>query len=132
MKTCAICLFCFLLFLAPPALGNDWGPWEIQEKIINSRDESPTGFGPLKMSVRFFQKFISPVDGARCPMYPTCSTYALQALKKHGPFIGTMMTVDRLFHETDPREHKHPVRIGERTRFFDPVENNDFWWAPRN
>jgi hypothetical protein len=60
-------------------------------------------------------------------MYPTCSAYARQALARHGPWLGALLTVDRLLHETDPREHRHPIRVGDWVRFYDPVENNDFW-----
>ncbi|NIQ95790.1 MAG: membrane protein insertion efficiency factor YidD [Desulfuromonadales bacterium] len=114
-----------LCLLLPPAASAEWGPWEAPVKP--ARDD-PKQLSVLRYGVRFFQKYISPVDGPRCPMAPTCSAYALQALDKHGPVIGTMMTVDRLFHESDPREHRHPVNSGGRIRFYDPLENNDFWF----
>lgn len=82
---------------------------------------------PLRAAVRFFQTFISPVDGPRCRMYPTCSGYALQALDRHGPLLGTLLTVDRLLHEGSPEEHRHPVEVGGRLRYHDPLGNNDFW-----
>lgn len=116
----------------PASAGEPWGPWDEPDRSSPSRQrERGDDFHLLRRGVRFFQRFISPVDGPRCPMYPTCSAYALQALEKHGPLIGTMMTVDRLLHETDDREHRHPVRIGDRLRYADPVENNDFWFARR-
>ena len=85
--------------------------------------------GPLLWLVRGFQGFISPVDGDRCAMYPTCSGYSVDALKKHGPFMGFILTADRVMHETDehlfaPGIIKHGVY-----RVYDPVERNDFWWA---
>lgn len=110
---------------APAAAGDDWGPWETPKEAAPPAAEA--GLSPLQAGVRLFQRFISPVDGPRCRMYPTCSAYALQALDKHGPLLGTLLTVDRLLHESDPREHRHPVRVGGRVRFYDPVEKNDFW-----
>ena len=92
---------------------------------------APAAAGPLDATVRFFQRYIYPVDGPRCRMYPTCSAYALQAIDKHGPLVGGIMAVDRLLHESDPGEHRHPVRLGGRIRFHDPVEDNDFWFAER-
>ncbi|MFW6387601.1 MAG: membrane protein insertion efficiency factor YidD [Thermodesulfobacteriota bacterium] len=82
---------------------------------------------PLVQGVRFFQKFISPVDSPRCPMYPTCSTYALQALRRHGPVLGSFLTVDRLLHETSPEEQTIPLEGFERIRYYDPLDANDFW-----
>lgn len=115
------------------ASAAEWGPWQAGDNPANAaRAESrPEGQGLLRGGIRFFQKYISPVDGPRCPMVPTCSAYALQALEEHGPLLGTMMTVDRLLHETDRREHRHPVQTGDRVRYRDPLENNDFWFADR-
>lgn len=91
------------------------------------RAESSSKLNPLVQGVRFFQKFISPVDSPRCPMYPTCSTYALQALHRHGPVLGSFITVDRLLHETSPEEQSIPLEGFERTRYYDPLNANDFW-----
>lgn len=120
-------LIAALLFAlaAPATAGDGWGPWETPANAAPPAAE--VGLAPLKAGVRFFQRFISPVDGPRCRMYPTCSAYALQALDRHGPLLGTMLTIDRLLHESDPREHRRPVRVDGRVRFYDPVENNDFW-----
>jgi len=126
MRRVAACLLLWFAF-APPLFADDWGPWETQEsrKVVAKGSED---FHPLKWGIRFFQRYISVVDGPRCPMTPTCSTYALQALDKHGVAMGTFMTVDRLYHESNPREHRHPVPYADRVRFFDPLENNDFWF----
>ena len=47
-------------------------------------------------SVRFYQKWISPVDGPRCNFSPTCSRFGYEAVHDHGPFLGVVMTADRL------------------------------------
>lgn len=85
----------------------------------------------LAGALHIFISTISEVDGERCPMYPTCSSYALQAVRKHGPVIGFFMTADRLIHESDEMNQAPLIRSGETTRFFDPVEANDFWWNSR-
>ena len=48
--------------------------------------------------VRFYQYAISPVFGGRaaCRFTPTCSQYAVEALKKYGPIKGGWLTVKRL------------------------------------
>jgi hypothetical protein len=73
-------------------------------------------------------RHISAVDGQRCPSEPTCSSYSAQAFKKHGFFIGWVMTVDRLIHEADEGRLSPLVRRDGEVKIFDPVKNNDFWW----
>jgi len=81
--------------------------------------------------LRFFQEYISPVDGDRCPSYPTCSQYAQEAVRKHGALIGLVMTFDRLIHESDETRRAPLIRAGDSYRYYDPVENNDFWWTKK-
>lgn len=77
--------------------------------------------------IKFFQNVISPVDGDRCPMSPTCSEYGIQALKKHGPFLGFVMIADRLIHERDEMKYTPRAIVNGMWRYYDPVDNNDFW-----
>ncbi|HKK01591.1 MAG TPA: membrane protein insertion efficiency factor YidD [Desulfuromonadales bacterium] len=128
MRLIILVLLSFALWSAPAA-GATWGPWEPPAAKAASSTGTSGDHNALTWGVRFFQRYISPVDGPRCPMYPTCSAYSLQALHRHGPFIGAMMTVDRLFHENDPEEHRSPVLKYGHRRYFDPVSNNDFWFA---
>jgi hypothetical protein len=91
-----------------------------------------SGFSPALQLLSLYKNHISPVDGKRCPSYPSCSSYAEQALKKHGFVRGWMMTVDRLIHEGDEETSVSPLVIVDgEAKIFDPVENNDFWWYPR-
>lgn len=84
---------------------------------------------PLLWLVNLYKDHISPLDGDRCPSFPTCSSYSVQAMEKHGLFIGWMMTVDRLIHEGQEETKVSPVAYYEgKWRIFDPVQNNDFWW----
>ena len=117
-----------LLFLgAFPAIATaaDWGPWEAT--ATQQQRTSKTEINPLDQAVRTFQKYISPIDGARCPMYPTCSAYSRQALHKHGALLGIFMTADRLMHEGDPIEQQEPINKWGHRRYFDPLKHNDFW-----
>jgi putative membrane protein insertion efficiency factor len=42
----------------------------------------------LVVVIRAYQYFISPMLGARCKYYPSCSAYTLEAIKVHGPLKG--------------------------------------------
>ena len=93
------------------------------------RGES-VGFNPALWLVNLYRDHVSPIDGDRCPSLPTCSSYSVQAMQKHGFFLGWMMTVDRLLHEGQEETKVSPVVYHEgKWRIFDPVQSNDFWWS---
>ena len=50
----------------------------------------------LILPVRFYQRFISPLLGNRCRFAPSCSQYAMEALRVHGVFRGTALAVWRI------------------------------------
>ena len=51
---------------------------------------------PLIALVRFYQLCISPLKPPTCRFTPTCSSYAIEALRKHGPLRGLYLTLRRL------------------------------------
>ena len=50
----------------------------------------------LILPIRFYQKFISPLTPPLCRYTPTCSQYAVEALRKHGPLKGMYLAVRRI------------------------------------
>ena len=46
--------------------------------------------------IRFYQRWISPALPARCKYYPTCSAYAILAIRSKGVFIGSALAFWRL------------------------------------
>jgi len=50
----------------------------------------------LVMLVRFYQRFIGPGLPKACRFYPSCSSYAVEALTRHGAARGSWLTVRRL------------------------------------
>lgn len=46
--------------------------------------------------VRTYQRFISPLFPPRCKYYPTCSSYAVEAIRVHGPWRGMALAGWRL------------------------------------
>ncbi|MBU2226603.1 MAG: membrane protein insertion efficiency factor YidD [Proteobacteria bacterium] len=78
--------------------------------------------------VRFYQRFLAPHWGRRCSYYPSCSNYALLAIRKHGALVGSIMTFDRLQHESNEARYSPLIRTGSEIRVYDPLENNDYWW----
>ncbi len=50
----------------------------------------------LIVPIRFYQKYISPLKPATCRFTPSCSQYAIEAIRKHGPFKGLALAVWRI------------------------------------
>lgn len=51
---------------------------------------------PFVLAIRFYQLAISPWLPPSCRYTPTCSQYAIEALRKHGLFRGLALTLSRL------------------------------------
>jgi putative membrane protein insertion efficiency factor len=51
---------------------------------------------PFVFLIKIYQFLISPIIGKNCRFNPTCSSYALEALKKHGLFLGMYYSIIRI------------------------------------
>ena len=50
----------------------------------------------VSLPIRFYRVVFSPLVGHGCRFHPTCSAYAMEALRKHGGIKGTWLTLRRL------------------------------------
>lgn len=46
--------------------------------------------------IKLYKKLISPLFPNSCRFYPTCSSYSIEALEKHGFFCGSWLSVKRI------------------------------------
>lgn len=106
------------------------GPATVESSHSRVVSRQPLAYPAVTLDayLRFFQRVISPVDGARSNMYPTGSDYSRRVFRKHGALLGIVMTTERLMHEGNevivaPRIKKHGI-----WRVYDPVAANDWWW----
>lgn len=44
----------------------------------------------------FYQRFVSPLTAPACRFYPSCSEYALQAIKRYGLWRGLWLSLRRI------------------------------------
>jgi len=65
----------------------------------------------LVFTVRAYQVLLSPLFGPCCRFYPSCSDYAILAIRRHGPFRGSLLALTRLL-------RCHPLNPGG----YDPVK----------
>lgn len=52
--------------------------------------------GLFLLLVRAYQLLLSPMLGASCRYTPTCSQYAIDAIRKYGPFKGGWLAIKRI------------------------------------
>ena len=64
--------------------------------------------------IHLYRYAISPLLPPTCRFQPTCSAYALEAIRTHGPLKGAWLTVRRL-------SHCHPIALLGGRSGFDPV-----------
>jgi uncharacterized protein len=64
----------------------------------------------LLFAVRAYQRFISPYTPPACRYYPSCSAYAVDALRRYGAWRGGLLALRRLL-------RCHPFHPGG----YDPV-----------
>jgi putative component of membrane protein insertase Oxa1/YidC/SpoIIIJ protein YidD len=82
----------------------------------------------LAAPIHFFRHYLSGADGHRCPMSPSCSGYALQAMQRHGALKGWIMTCDRLLRcGRDELKRCSSVMTRQGPRCRDTVDANDIW-----
>lgn len=67
--------------------------------------------------IKLYKIFISPLLPQACRFYPTCSTYSIEALKKHGLLRGGYLSVKRVL-------SCNPFGKGG----FDPVPEKFYLW----
>lgn len=67
-------------------------------------------YGPVRLLtrvIRCYQYLISPMLGPRCRFHPTCSDYAIEALRTHGALTGGWLALRRVVrcHPLHPGGH---------------------------
>ena len=46
--------------------------------------------------IRIYKKYVSPYKGTKCPYFPSCSNYGIEAVERHGVFKGLLLTFWRV------------------------------------
>ena len=61
--------------------------------------------------IKLYRKYLSPLKSTKCPYFPTCSQYGLEAIEKYGALKGGWLAFKRLM-------RCNPFYKGD---YFDPV-----------
>ena len=116
-------LFCLLMLLIPAAIGgliyfflfcSKFAP-KLPNALATFKQNSPAGFGVVFFllfyvataivcmrpcaigAIKMYQHYSPEEIRRRCLFKPTCSEYAILAIKKYGVIIGLIKTYKRLF-----------------------------------
>lgn len=61
--------------------------WDVCKKVLSF---------PFLLLIWFYQYCISPLLPKVCRYTPSCSVYAVEAIRKHGPFKGVWLAARRI------------------------------------
>ena len=116
----------------PAEKNASWRKWEkvpVRPLSVSPGSSSASSL-PAEWFIRFFQEYISPVDGASCTFCPSCSAYGLQAIRRNGLLLGIPMTAERIMRNHHPdNPERYPMSEKNGNLYYsDPVGANDFWW----
>jgi uncharacterized protein len=64
--------------------------------------------------IQFYRLFISPLLPPSCRFTPTCSQYAIEAIRVHGPLKGLWLAIRRIL-------RCHPIKMLGGAEGHDPV-----------
>lgn len=79
----------------------------------------------LILPIRGYQLLISPLFGPTCRFYPSCSAYAVTAIRTRGPFVGLALTGWRLL-RCNPWNHGGVDDVPPRGSWRAPPEQSSF------
>jgi putative membrane protein insertion efficiency factor len=46
--------------------------------------------------IRLYKRYLSPLKSTKCPYFPSCSDYGLEAIEKYGPVKGGALAAWRI------------------------------------
>ncbi|MEE1256182.1 MAG: membrane protein insertion efficiency factor YidD [Lachnospiraceae bacterium] len=46
--------------------------------------------------IQLYRKYLSPLKSTKCPYYPSCSQYGLEAVQKYGALKGGLLVLWRI------------------------------------
>jgi putative membrane protein insertion efficiency factor len=113
-------LACWLPADGPVAVTTELSDWPVLGPEAELRPAVFRTNLPLlagRAGIRFFKRYISPLDGPRCAFLPSCSAYSFACLTKRGPWRGFLLSCDRLM-RCHGAASGYPLRNG---LFVDPA-----------
>ncbi len=122
----------FLLFFLPLKAQTDWERWQAKEVLYSvgkaevrdySIDRSSFGSTVLSSIRNGYYFLISDLDGENCPFHPSCSAFAVEAIKETNILQGSLIFADRFTRDLNFVKNPNQYKIHEGSKLFDPYYN---------
>ncbi len=84
----------------------------------SARNEAEFFFAVLYWT---YKTFISSQDIDSCVFYPSCSTYMIESIHKHGVLYGFLDGIDRLSRCSPFANNHYPIDFKHK-KYYDPVQ----------
>ena len=75
---------------------------------------------PILISFKTYQIILSPIKGENCPMYPSCSYYGIEAIKKYN-IKGLLMTSDRINRCGHDLKYYNTIIFNDQIKYLDSI-----------
>jgi len=122
VKTIILLLTCFILLSFPakllsfPQSPDTSNNVKIEYNRISALDYVSKS---LIMLFKFYQANITDIDDQTCPMFPSCSNYALHSVEKYGFIIGSLKAFDRLHRCSHDLQYYKIISNENRNSYWD-------------
>jgi len=93
--------------------------FDLKNSPTIEKAEEPFLLIPFILTVKIYQQSAGQIKGENCPMYPSCSNYALKALREYH-FEGIMKIIDRLHRCGHDLQYYNTVIVDNQIKYFDP------------
>jgi putative component of membrane protein insertase Oxa1/YidC/SpoIIIJ protein YidD len=122
--------------LLATAVGSGFGPFATARAPVTSdgvrAGATAAARRPSVADVpwRGYRATVGRFQGPRCPHVPSCSTYAAEAVQRHGLVAGGVVAAQRLL-RGERSSAARPLRRDASGRYVDPLGDATFWLERR-
>lgn len=124
----SIALLLVVLCTRPAAAAAAGGLMRAPEPPCLVSGEEPPETSSVALALggllRLYQRRVSPTNPGRCGFSPSCSAYALEAIRDCGPLLGVVLIGDRLTRCNLWKREGAEYTLLPNGRLFDPVSYN--------
>lgn len=127
-----IIFLCFLCYLSPDIFAQTSEDFRLLTQEEKSSTQETWAFARnisneydllFSSLFLFYKNFISSQDASHCTFTPSCSVYALQAIKQEGPVVGIINFFDRFSRCNGVSPEAYPHDSSKNNLLIDPVRN---------
>lgn len=100
-----------------------------EEPVVKKHQRVLTS-NPFYFAFRVWAELLTKIDGRRCAHRPSCSRFAIQAIRRHKIPLGIWMALSRLMRgaESSAIRGLVPVAAPGGVYLIDRIEDYTFWW----